>query len=87
MVKLDMAKAYNLVEWSYLRAIMVKLRLVEGWINTIMRFVQTVSFFVWGNGVYSQYAFDKGGPLFFDLRKGSLLYVEKSGSLLRRFSL
>jgi hypothetical protein len=35
-VKLDMAKAYGRVEWSYLRAIMTKLGFVVEWIDRIM---------------------------------------------------
>jgi hypothetical protein len=39
-VKLDMVKAYERVEWSYLRAIMANLGFSEHWINLIMKCVE-----------------------------------------------
>jgi hypothetical protein len=42
-VKLDMAKAYDRVEWQYLRRIMLQLGFREEWVNLIMKCVVSVS--------------------------------------------
>ena len=49
-----MAKAYNRVEWTYLRAVMKKLGFVERWINQVMECVESVTFLVKINGQYSK---------------------------------
>jgi hypothetical protein len=50
-----MAKAYDRVEWAYLRAMMEKLGFAEAWINLLMKCVQTVSLSVRVNGQFSEY--------------------------------
>ncbi|KAK2654873.1 hypothetical protein Ddye_014729 [Dipteronia dyeriana] len=43
-LKLDMSKAYNRVEWSFLIGMMTRLGFSVSWIGRIMRCVQSVSF-------------------------------------------
>ena len=50
VVKLDMAKAYDRVEWEYLNGIMLKLGFHETFIALIMRCATLVSFSVKVNG-------------------------------------
>lgn len=52
-IKLDMAKAYDRVEWDYLRGIMLKLGFHEGFVSLVMRCVTSVSFSIKVNGVLS----------------------------------
>jgi hypothetical protein len=52
-VKLDMAKAYDRVEWNYLQGMMLKLGFAESFVHIVMRCVTSVSFSVRVNGILS----------------------------------
>lgn len=42
-LKIDMAKAYNRLEWDFLQAIMLKMRFAAEWVQLIMLCITTVS--------------------------------------------
>jgi hypothetical protein len=48
-VKLDMLKAYDRVEWGFLKDMMKRLGFDQRWINLIMSCVTTVNYRVWFN--------------------------------------
>jgi hypothetical protein len=53
-IKLDMAKAYDRVEWEYLRGIMLKLGFHHLFVNLIMSCVTSVSFSIKINGFFTE---------------------------------
>ena len=49
-LKLDVSKAYDRVEWGFLKCMMIKLGFLEVWVDRVMSYVSTPSFFVRING-------------------------------------
>ena len=47
VLKLDISKVYNRVEWQFLQKIMKKMGFPEGWIERVMSSVTTPSFLFW----------------------------------------
>ena len=54
-IKLDISKAYDHVEWAFLREIMLKLGLDEKWVQLAMATMQTATYSMLINGVPQGY--------------------------------
>ena len=67
-LKLDVSKAYDKLEWSFLKGMMIKLGFSEVWVDKVMRCVSTPSFSVriygkaYGNVIPSR-GLRQGDPL------------------------
>lgn len=49
-VKLDMSKAYDRVDWAFLKEVMLRMGFAKEWVSLILRCISTVSYVVTING-------------------------------------
>jgi len=69
-LKLDMSKAYDRVEWEFLRRMLCKLGFHQGWVETLMYFVTTVRYRICVNGELTDEIIPQRG-----LRRGAVFLI------------
>jgi hypothetical protein len=74
-VKLDMLKAYDRVEWGYLKDMMQRLGFTQQWVELIMACVTTVNYRVWFNSDDDKVIHYRR-ICFFTMCRGSLKFVD-----------
>ena len=67
-VKLDISKAYDKMEWEFLKRIMLKIGLLEQWVNLAMETVRTASYSTLINGEAKRFITPSRG-----IKQGDLL--------------
>lgn len=72
-VKIDMSKAYDRIEWSFLREMLGRLGFQLSWVNKIMTCVESVSYVLKVNGNFSKVIYPIRG-----LRQGILCLLISS---------
>ncbi|XP_070055164.1 uncharacterized protein [Nicotiana tomentosiformis] len=63
IIKLDMAKAYDRMSWSFLMSVMRKFGFSEQWIDLIWGLVNEVWYYIIINGVFTPFTMDHRGPI------------------------
>ena len=68
IVKLDMSKAYDQMEWNFLEEVMRRLGFAEQWINLVMMCVRTANYVILLNGnpvgrFYPTWGIRQGDPI------------------------
>lgn len=67
-IKLDLEKAYDCLNWEYMRFVLLKFGFEERWVNLIMEYTMSTSFSILINGTPHGYFFPKCG-----IRQGDLI--------------
>ena len=67
-LKIDMSKAYDRIEWSFVRQMMLSLGFEDAWVNLIMMFVSSVRYMIVHDGyeigtITSERGLRQGDPL------------------------
>ena len=56
VLKLDMSKTYDKVEWAFLEKILLKMGFEESWVALVMECITTVTYSIFMNGEPNQMA-------------------------------